>query len=64
MAIQYIRSIYLLRTDETPQFNPDDFVSAEWLSPDELIANIDNGHPTKSNLRDTVITLQTYLSGR
>lgn len=64
VLIKYIRSVYLLRTNETPRLNPDDFISAEWLSPSELIASIDNGHPTKSNLRDTAVTLQTYLSGR
>jgi len=64
VSIKYIRSIYLLRTNDTPMFNPTDFVSAEWLSPEELITSIDKGHPAKSNLRDTVITLQTYLAGR
>ena len=60
-TIRYIRSIYILRSDENPQFNPDDFVSAEWLTPTELIANIDAGHETKSSLREAVILLQTHL---
>jgi isopentenyl-diphosphate delta-isomerase len=61
-AIKYIRCIYVYRSDVTPQFNPDDFVSAEWLLPDELIKRIDDGHPAKSNLRETVVILQEYLS--
>lgn len=63
VSTRYIRSIYLLRTDNTPQLNPNDFVSAEWLSPSELIAKIDSGHPAKSNLREAVVTLQAYLAG-
>ncbi len=63
VSVRYIRTIYLLRSDKTPHFNPDDFVSAQWLEPADLIAGIDSGHPAKSNLRDTVVTLQTYLTG-
>lgn len=62
-SIRYIRSLYLLRSEETPHFNPHDFVSAEWLKPTELIARIDAGHPTKTNLRNAVTVLQLYLSG-
>jgi isopentenyl-diphosphate delta-isomerase len=60
-TIKYIRCVYLMYCDETPAFNPDDFVSAEWLYPDELINKIDEGHPAKSSLKDTVILLQGYL---
>jgi isopentenyldiphosphate isomerase len=59
--IRYIRSIYILRSNENPNFNPEDFVSAEWLTPAKLIANIDAGHETKSSLREAVVVLQTYL---
>jgi len=59
--VKYFRSIYFLRTNIFPVFNPSDFVSAEWLSPDELINNIDQGHPAKSSLRETVIALQQYM---
>lgn len=61
-AIKYIRTIYLVRTDETPVLVADEFQSAEWLTPDELIASIQNGHPAKSNLLDTVVTLKAYLA--
>jgi isopentenyldiphosphate isomerase len=62
-TIRYIRSIYILRSDESPQFNPNDFVSAEWLTPTELIASIDAGHETKSSLREAVVLLQRHLQG-
>lgn len=58
----YKQNLYLLKTDITPTFNPKDFTSAEWLTPLELIENIDNGHKTKSNLRSSVILLQKHLS--
>jgi len=60
--IRYIREVYILRTDLTPTFNPDDFVSASWLEPQQLIQSIDQGHPAKSNLRETVVMLQDYLT--
>lgn len=59
--VKYFRSIYLLRSNITPEYNADDFMSAEWLTPDELIANIDNGHTAKSSLRETVLVLKKYL---
>ena len=60
--IRYIRHVYILMSDETPLLNPKDFVSAEWTSPTQLIRKIDEGHPAKSNLRETVMMLQDYLS--
>ena len=62
VSIRCICCIYLLRTNETPEFNPQDFVSAEWLSPVEIISKIDNGHATKISLRNTLVTLQMYLA--
>jgi isopentenyldiphosphate isomerase len=59
--ILYIRSVYLLRSDETPTFNSEDFVSAQWLEPSMLLKNIDEGHLAKSNLHETVVLLQEYL---
>lgn len=61
--IRYIRWMYLFRSDSTPVLNPDDFVSAEWLHPDQLIEKIDQGHPAKGKLRDSVVILKEYLAG-
>jgi isopentenyldiphosphate isomerase len=60
--IKYIRSIYLLRSDDTPTFNPNDFVSGGWLTPDEIISKIDAGHPAKINLKETIQLLKNYLA--
>jgi isopentenyldiphosphate isomerase len=62
-SIKYIRRIYLVRTNATPVINPQEFQSAEWMSPAELIASIDNGHLAKDGLRDAAATLQAYLVG-
>jgi isopentenyldiphosphate isomerase len=59
---RYICELFLLRTDETPEFNPNDFVSAEWLTPKELKANIRAVHPTKKDIPSAVDVLQAYLS--
>lgn len=59
--IRYINCIYALRSDANPTLNPDDFVSAEWLTPAELIARIDAGHPAKDSLRGATLRLQEYL---
>lgn len=60
-ANRYIRGVYIMYSDDTPDFNPKDFVSAEWLYPEEVIAKIDGGHPAKQSIKETLIMLQTYL---
>jgi len=62
--IRYFRSLYMLRSNVAPEFNPNDFVSAAWLQPDELIASIANGHPAKQSLRASVAMLVDYLANR
>jgi isopentenyl-diphosphate delta-isomerase len=60
--IKYIRHLYLYRTEETPVFNRRDFTTAEWMTPADLVKNIDNGHPAKSNLKASVSLLNEFLS--
>jgi isopentenyldiphosphate isomerase len=57
----YKQNLYLMRTDITPNFNPTDFTSAQWLTPSELIRSIDNGHAAKINLKSSVMLLQQHL---
>ncbi len=59
--IKYIRYLYLYRTDDTPIYNPHDFVTAEWMNPEELIEKIDNGHPAKSSLKPSISLLTQHL---
>ena len=61
---RYIRSIYLVRSDETPQYNPSDFKSAQWMYPADLVSAIDKGHPTKSSLKSVSYTHLTLPTNR
>jgi len=61
-SIRYFRSLYLLRTNQTPMLNPTEFAFAEWLTPNELISSIDDGHAAKSVLHDSVTVLKMYLT--
>lgn len=38
---------FLIKTDSTPNFNPDDIDKVEWLSINEIENNISKCHPTK-----------------
>lgn len=46
--------VYELRRDDPPTFNPDDFSSAQWLTPAELIRRIEQGDPAKGDLKRLV----------
>jgi len=60
-TLKYIYCVYLMYSDKTPSFNPDDFVGADWLYPNELIDKINEGHPAKATLKDSVMLLKEYL---
>lgn len=48
---RYFNALYIHKTDITPEFNPDDFVSAEWLSPETLKEKLATGTPAKDNIK-------------
>jgi 8-oxo-dGTP pyrophosphatase MutT (NUDIX family) len=58
--IPYFRSFYIYRSNETPEYNPNDFVGAEWLTPEEILQKLDSGVPAKTSLRETVESLITH----
>lgn len=49
-GLNTVSMIYEISTDEAPELSIDDFVSAQWISPDELAKKIKDGHPAKINL--------------
>jgi len=53
-TLPYFRTFYLYRSDAAPDFNPEDYVKAEWLSPQEILDKLDNGTPAKVSLRETI----------
>lgn len=46
--------VYEIRSDTAPDFNPDDFSGAEWLTPGELLGRIGAGDPAKGDLAELV----------
>lgn len=55
--VRYHTILYAYRYNETPQFNPEDFVSASWMTPQEVKAQILSGVPAKSDISDGVDAL-------
>ena len=53
----YFRAIYVYESDETPDYNRADFVSSQWMYPNELLAKLDEGVPAKSSIKETVLKL-------
>ncbi len=49
-ASRFIK-FYEIRTDETPNYNHQDFTEAFWLTPAELNERINKGEPTKGDLK-------------
>ena len=52
--IPYFRCFYIYRSNQSPEYNPDDFIGAEWLSPEEILQKIASGAPSKTSLRETI----------
>jgi isopentenyldiphosphate isomerase len=48
--LPYFGACYIYQTDKEPDYNQDDYVSAEWLTADEIIAQVEAGTPAKSTL--------------
>ena len=53
----YFRAVYIYESDDTPKYNPDDFVSSEWMTPEELLNKLNDGIHAKSSLKETVLRL-------
>lgn len=43
-------SVYEISWNETPEYNPEDFVEHFWLTPKEIMARLEAGDTAKSNL--------------
>lgn len=46
--------VYEIRTDETPNYNPDDFSEAFWLTPQQALERIRHGDPAKGDLAELI----------
>ena len=45
--LYYFVALYILKSNDVPEYNPKDFVGYEWIKPDELIKRLENGHRTR-----------------
>lgn len=43
-------TVYEIKTNETPKYNPEDFIEDFWMTPEELFESIDKGEKTKEDL--------------
>lgn len=46
--------VYELRSDVAPAYNPADFSGAEWLRPEQVLARVAGGEPSKGDLAELV----------
>lgn len=58
----YFCNNYFYLSDDTPDYNKDDFTGAEWLEPQELISRLQNGDVGKRTIVQTVRQLLDYKS--
>lgn len=52
--LRYFRKVYLYKSNESPDYNPNDFTEYYWLTPQQLAAKINGGEPAKLSLLGTV----------
>ena len=53
--------LYLINTNVAPDYNPDDFVGAQWRDIPELLAALKKGEPAKGDLLPLVKFVQGML---
>lgn len=58
----YFEANYLYYSDEAPNYNVDDFVSAQWLPPTALVKLLVNGEIAKENIDRAVVLAEAYLA--
>jgi isopentenyldiphosphate isomerase len=49
-GLPYFSAVYIYGSDSDPDFNPKDFQNADWLSLEQVIAQINAGVPAKDSL--------------
>lgn len=55
-TLPYFRILYVYRSNEAPKYNLDDFTTAYWLNPQEVLDMLDSGVLAKTSLRETIET--------
>jgi isopentenyldiphosphate isomerase len=57
----YFMALYLCDSNDTPDYNPEDFQEYTWLSPRALIARLQKGEPAKRSLLPTILEVIDHL---
>jgi isopentenyldiphosphate isomerase len=63
VGLPYFSAVYLYRGDHVPDYSKEDFVSYEWLTPEELLKKLQTGVPAKKDMVPTLELLQIHQSG-
>ncbi len=58
---RYFREIYRYTTNQTPQYNTEDFVGAEWMTVGALVTMLESGALAKESILPTVNTYYDIL---
>ncbi len=53
-GVSAFMKVYRIVTDNVPAYNEDDFLKAQWLSPEQLLRKITDGEPAKGDLATLV----------
>jgi len=61
-SLPYFSALYLYRSNDAPDYNKDDFVSHEWLTPEAFLARLEAGEPAKRDMPLSLKLLIEYLS--
>ena len=49
-GVSAFMTVYEMQSDETPNYNSDDFSAHYWLTPTEIIERLSNGDTSKDDL--------------
>lgn len=49
-GLNTVSMVYEIKTNNSPELNPEDFTDAKWITPQDLADQIVAGHPAKMNL--------------
>lgn len=51
--LYYFVALYIYKSNDVPKYNPEDFVSYEWIKPEKLVRRLESGEPSKKSLLST-----------
>ncbi len=56
-ALPYFRTLFIYKSNVAPNYNPEDYTTAFWLTPREILEKINSGVAAKDSMRETIETL-------